>query len=182
VTDTAVTETPAAPAPTGDEHPRSLRQRLAQHWRHHFEDPRRERLFMSSVGFGTGAVTARAVTHMIHHHIPPFQNVSLGGRHVHHLVFGITGLLASGLTWLIIADAPGNRRRPHRAASFIYGTSAALTLDEFALWLNLEDVYWAKQGKLSVEALMLFGAALSIGAWGGPFLKSAATEALPAAG
>ena len=133
---------------------------------------------MSSIGFGGGAITARAVTHMIRHQIPPFRNLSLGGRHVHHLVFGITGLLATGFAWLLIADDTDDHRRRHRLAAFAYGTSSALTLDEFALWLDLEDVYWSKQGRVSVEVLMLFGALLSIGAWGGPFLRSATREAI----
>jgi len=56
---------------------------------------------------------------------------------------------------------------------------AALTLDEFALWLDLKDVYWTKQGKVSVQALMIFGGLLSAGVWGGPFLKSVAREMAP---
>jgi hypothetical protein len=56
---------------------------------------------------------------------------------------------------------------------------SALTLDEFALWLDLEDVYWTQQGKVSVEALMIFGGLLSVGVWGGPFLGSAAREMRP---
>ena len=158
--------------------PDSLGARLRRHWRTHFSDPRRERLFLSSLGFGAGALTARAITHMIRREIPPFHNITAGGRHLHHLVFGISGLLGTGFTWLVIADTGRTdpHAAPHRIASFVYGTSSALTLDEFALWLNLKDVYWTKQGKVSVEAMMLFGAALSIGAWGGPFLRSAATE------
>jgi hypothetical protein len=45
-----------------------------------------------------------------------------------------------------------------------------------ALWLNLEDVYWAKQGRQSVDAVALFGGLLSIGIWGGPFLLRVARE------
>ena len=130
---------------------------------------------MSSVGFAGGAVTARVITHMIHDGLPPFRNISLGGRHVHHLVFGITGLLATGFAWLV---TDSSQRGAHRALAFAYGTSAALTLDEFALWLDLEDVYWTEQGRVSVEVVMLFGALLSAGAWGGPFLASAAKETL----
>ena len=53
-----------------------------------------------------------------------------------------------------------------------YGAASALTLDEFALWLNLEDVYWARQGRESVDAVVLFGAVLSMGLWGGPFFRA----------
>jgi hypothetical protein len=56
--------------------------------------------------------------------------------------------------------------------SMAYGVGAALTLDEFALWLNLRDVYWQREGRASYEALLLFAAALAIAALGGPFLQA----------
>jgi len=52
--------------------------------------------------------------------------------------------------------------------SILYGVGAALTLDEFALWLNLRDVYWAREGRSSIDAVILFGALLAAGAWGAP--------------
>jgi hypothetical protein len=155
-----------------------LDRRLRAHYRFHFDDPRRERLFLSSLGFGVGAVTARSITHMIKHRIGPFHNLSMGGRHLHHLVIGITALLVTGYTWLLIADDAPRDRRSHRANAVAYGMGAALTLDEFALWLDLEDVYWARQGRISVDALMLFGAILSASVWGGPFVRAAASEIL----
>jgi len=51
----------------------------------------------------------------------------------------------------------------------MYGVAAALTLDEFALWLNLSDVYWQREGRESFEAMALFGGLLSIGLFGKPF-------------
>ena len=49
---------------------------------------------------------------------------------------------------------------------------AALTLDEFALWLNLEpDAYWSREGRLSIDAVILFGGMLAVGAWGAPFFR-----------
>jgi hypothetical protein len=49
---------------------------------------------------------------------------------------------------------------------------AALTLDEFALWLNLEpDAYWSREGRLSIDAVILFGSVLAVGAWGAPFFR-----------
>ena len=62
--------------------------------------------------------------------------------------------------------------------SFLYGAGAALTLDEFALWLNLSDVYWERQGRASIDAVVLFGALLLIGLLGGRFFHSIAQEAL----
>ena len=52
--------------------------------------------------------------------------------------------------------------------SILHGIGAALTLDEFALWLNLQDVYWERQGRTSIDAVILFGSFLSIAIWGGP--------------
>jgi hypothetical protein len=54
-----------------------------------------------------------------------------------------------------------------------YGVGAALTLDEFALWLSLEpDAYWTHEGRLSIDAVIIFGAALAAGAWGAPFFSA----------
>jgi hypothetical protein len=45
------------------------------------------------------------------------------------------------------------------------------TLNEFALWLNLQDVYWTGPGRVSIDAVVIFASLLSIGIWGGPFLR-----------
>ncbi len=55
-----------------------------------------------------------------------------------------------------------------RLMALLYGAAAALTLDEFALWLNLRDVYWAREGRASFDAVTLFGALLVIGWLGRP--------------
>jgi hypothetical protein len=156
-----------------------LHKRIRHHYRYSFQDPRRERLFLSSIGFDLGAISARIITHMIRRGVGPFHNLSRNGRHLHHLVFGIGGLLGTGYLWLLIADTADQRKAIHSLNSVLYGVGSALTLDEFALWLDLEDVYWTKQGKVSVEALMIFGGLLSIGVWGGSFLSAAAREITP---
>ena len=59
-----------------------------------------------------------------------------------------------------------------RLMSVSYGVGAALTLDEFALWLNLEPgAYWTSSGRLSIDAVILFGGILGVGAWGAPFFR-----------
>jgi hypothetical protein len=63
-----------------------------------------------------------------------------------------------------------------RVTSLLFGVAAALTLDEFALWLRFEDVYWSREGRESVDAVLLFGALLSAGLWGRPFLHAVAKE------
>jgi hypothetical protein len=57
-----------------------------------------------------------------------------------------------------------------------YGAAAALTLDEFALWLNLRDVYWAKEGRASLDAVVLFSALLLIGFSGAPLWRGLVRE------
>lgn len=65
------------------------------------------------------------------------------------------GLLAIGYLWML-EFGTGPNCRSSRMTSLFYGIGAALTLDEFALWLNLEDDYWTKQGRESVDAVMVF--------------------------
>jgi len=154
------------------------RPSLARVYREHFEGhPRRERLFLASLGFFGGFGVARAITHAILHQRGPFRNLSIGGRHLHHLVFGIGGLLGVGYAWLLLLGvSPDRRRSASRATAVGYGVASALTLDELALWLNLQDVYWAKQGRQSIDAVAVFGGLLSIGLWGGPFFLGVARE------
>jgi hypothetical protein len=149
----------------------------ARVYREHFaENPRRERLFLASLGFFAGFGAARAITHAILHRVGPFRNLSIGGRHLHHLVFGIGGLLGVGYLWLGLVGVSPKSNRSSKATAVGYGVASALTLDEFALWLNLQDVYWAKQGRQSIDAVAVFGGLLSIGFWGGPFLLGIGRE------
>lgn len=83
-------------------------------------------------------------------------SVQTGGLHVHHLVFGILLLMLCG--FLTFALQPGSPTLYILAAAF--GIGAGLTLDEFALWLRLEDVYWSTEGRSSIDAVVvavLFG-------------------------
>lgn len=134
----------------------------------HFQDKRRERLFLASVGFLVTFGIVRGITHLIRAGVGPFHNVSTGSLHIHHLVWGILLLLLVGYAWLIEANSGWF---PNLAA-IAYGVGAALTLDEFALWLNLQDVYWAGQGRESIDAVVIFAALLSVGVWGYPFLRA----------
>jgi hypothetical protein len=129
----------------------------------HFADPRRERGFLSAVGFTTAFGTARAITHAIRSGVGPFGNISAGGRHIHHSTFGILGLLGCGYVWTYqwAVGVDPRRRWPSRASAAVYGVASALTLDEFALWLDLKDDYWNKEGRKSIDAVALFGGLLA---------------------
>lgn len=148
--------------------------RVVALYRRAFQDTRRERLFLSSVSFFTTFAATRTITHAIRDQRGPFHNLTAGGRHLHHLVFGIAGLLGSGYLWLIHVEQNRTGEGDDALAKFnsvLYGGASALTLDEFALWLDLEDVYWSKEGRASIDAVVLFGGALSIGLWGRSLFK-----------
>ncbi|MGA9543586.1 MAG: hypothetical protein WBQ85_08450 [Candidatus Sulfotelmatobacter sp.] len=131
------------------------------------------RLFVASVSFFLTFAGVRAVVFAVLHHIPPFHFIEKGGRHIHHLVFGITILLGVGYGWLadIGTGEDDSSLFLSRLMSVLYGVGAALTLDEFALWLNLKDVYWSPEGRSSIDAVILFGALLAAGTWGFPLFK-----------
>lgn len=140
-------------------------------------DRPRRRLFIATVSFFLTFGGVRGVVYCITHQIPPFHFVIMGGRHVHHLVFGIIILLAVGYAWLAeIGVGASGSLLASRLLSILYGVGAALTLDEFALWLNLRDVYWSHEGRASIDAVVLFGALLAAGAWGTPLFARKARK------
>jgi hypothetical protein len=116
------------------------------------------------------------ITHAIRNQIGPFKNVKIGGAHIHHLVWGIAILHLHGYAILAGLEAFVHRRWAHRVVAVGYGAGTALTLDEFALWLRLEDVYWAREGRASIDAVAIFGGILAMGAWGGRFLHGVARD------
>ncbi len=137
-------------------------------------DRPRQRMFLASVSFLLTFVGVRILVYRVASHEGMFQWVVVRGTHIHHLVWGILILLLVGYGWL--ADL-GRSHTPisiffGRLMAVSYGAGAALTLDEFALWLNLSpDAYWSRQGRLSIDAVILFGALLGVGAWGSPFFR-----------
>jgi hypothetical protein len=86
-------------------------------------------------------------------------NVTPGGMHVHHVIFGIIFMIAAGTG----AFSPIGDDRPWAEIfAGLFGCGAALVLDEFALVLHLRDVYWAEQGRTSIDAVFLGGAVLGL--------------------
>ncbi|MGA2214555.1 MAG: hypothetical protein ABSH31_14860 [Bryobacteraceae bacterium] len=154
------------------------RTRLRTVYQHRFTESRRERLFLASVSFFTTVLVVRGLTIAIRHNIGPFHDISMNGRHIHHLVWGILLLLTVGYMWLVElgTGAASSSQWSGRITSMLFGVAAALTLDEFALWLNLRDVYWEREGRESFEALALFGGLLAIGVFGRAFWSGVAVE------
>ena len=102
--------------------------------------------FLGAFGF------IRTSAHMIRAQVSWWPgNVEVGGTHIHHLVWGILTLLISG--WVAVAIDPASPGREIAAVAFGIGTG--LTLDEFALWLELKDVYWSEDGRKSIDAVIV---------------------------
>ncbi len=137
-------------------------------------DRPRRRMFIASVSFFITFLGVRLLVSLVIHNRGPFDWVVVHGRHIHHLVWGILILLLVGYGWLLDL---GRSHSPmsiffSRLMSVSYGVGAALTLDEFALWLNLQpEAYWSSAGRLSIDAVILFGSILAVGAWGAPFFR-----------
>lgn len=105
----------------------------------------------------------RVITHGIRGDWLPLKNIQLGGRkgdrplHIHHLVWGILLLTGSGYGALLGSELTWRRR-----LAPVYGAAVALTFDEFALWLRLEDDYWSSGGRTSVDAIIVLGGLLGL--------------------
>jgi hypothetical protein len=88
----------------------------------------------------------------------PGSVVSEGGVHVHHLVFGIVLMMAAGtISFAGFATDP-----IYEICAFAFGVGIGLTIDEFALWVHLDDVYWAKEGRASVDAAVIATALMGL--------------------
>jgi len=79
------------------------------------------------------------------------RNIGHGTLHIHHVVIGVVMVMISGVTMVTLAADGGMAQ--FTAAAIFFGIGAALVLDEFALILHLEDVYWAEDGRTSVDAV-----------------------------
>lgn len=156
--------------------------RLGRILRKHIPDTPRRRLLLADIAFIATFLFLRGLTYCIHNNIGPFHNVEMGGRHIHHMVWGILGLLGVGFSWLCewgTGDA-GHSVFLSRLLALLYGAAAALTLDEYALWLNLKDVYWAREGHASIEAGLIFAGLLSAAIFAAPIFKAVHRSGLKA--
>ena len=115
-------------------------------------DTDRQPEFLFFISFLLTFAFIRTSAHLIRAQVSWWPgNVSVGGTHIHHLVWGILLLLVFG--YVGIAFEPGLPWLEITAVAFGIGTG--LTLDEFALWLNLRDVYWSEKGRRSIDAVIV---------------------------
>lgn len=149
----------------------SLPERLV---RAYFEeaDPLTETLLMSWVSFGATFGVTRFITHGIRGEWLPVKNVSAGDKHLHHYNFGI--LLLAGVGFMAVRLPRHAGHRP--VAGIAYGMGTALIADEAALLLNLEDVYWKKKGRVSINIVTGIIALLGAYVVGEPFFDDAIRE------
>jgi len=153
--------------------PPSVKASFTGRYRTHIQGTGRESRFLIALAFLVTFAGVRFITYSIRYGWLPFlpfiRNVQTrSGLHIHHLVYGIALLLLVGYVALAIPQRQG---RQLAALAVVYGIGAALTLDEFALWLNLEDVYWAWQGRESVDVAIGAAAIFALGATGAPFWR-----------
>jgi hypothetical protein len=113
-------------------------------------------------------LAARAITYWLRGRqtVGPFRNLRVGRRHIHHFVPGIVIAFASGTGAIVTRD---ERLEPRLAVPF--GVGMGLTLDESALLLELDDVYWTREGLLSVQITLAVTALLASMALGLRFLR-----------
>jgi hypothetical protein len=132
------------------------------------EAPGKETHFLILLSLVITFGIVRTITHAIHTNArwwPGHDLETKSGLHIHHMVPGILLLMFSG--YLGLSLEPGSPWRELLAVAF--GVGLGLTLDEFALWLNLEDVYWQHQGRESVDAVIVTASLLAVTFIGLPF-------------
>ncbi len=120
----------------------------------------KEPLFLLLLAFLVAFALTRLYTRLARRY--GWGSGSVHGVHLHHMVVGIIMLLVSGAVAIAVTPAsPGIE-----VLAIAFGVGAALTLDEFALWLYFRDVYWSEEGRSSIDATLMafvFGALLLVG-------------------
>ncbi len=138
-------------------------------FRHHYRqlDLSRRVAIRALIAFLAMFAFLRALTAIIHFQLLPVHNiVTRSGLHIHHLFWGILLLMVTGFAALA-TRAPAW----HLRIAIVFGCAMALTLDEFALWLRLADVYWSPEGWESIKAAAVAAALLALFALGSPFWR-----------
>jgi hypothetical protein len=134
---------------------------LSDFWNDQILADEKQGLFLVLVGFILSFAFIRMSTRLMRSPRVswwPGSVVSDGGVHVHHLVFGIVTMMIAGTLGLAaLGDTPYAE-----ICAFLFGVGAGLTIDEFALWVYLDDVYWAEEGRSSIDATVIAAAGMML--------------------
>lgn len=134
-----------------------LRRKIVAAYQQHVDYRRQAALWMW-VTFIATFIFLRVLTFGIRYHLIPAKNVvTSSGLHIHHFVWGIVILLLVGFLGIALWS-----ERLHPWLGAVFGIGAALVLDEYALWLNLQDVYWLPAGRSSIDVVILVAAVLGL--------------------
>lgn len=129
------------------------------HWlNRNIIEPGKLPLLLALTAFVLTFLITRIVTRLIRAGKGPFRNVKAGGLHIHHVVPGIVLTVVGGFG----AVATGQQGAGAAVAAICFGMGAGLVLDEFALILHLDDVYWTEEGRKSVEVVVLTAALVGL--------------------
>lgn len=127
---------------------------MSRWFEHEIVEQGRLPLLFFLLGFIGGFVFIRFSVRMIRADVRWWPgNVTPGGQHVHHVVFGVVTMTVSGIA--LIAVYEDGSQAVGAVLAALFGVGAALVLDEFALIFYLKDVYWAEQGRASVDAVFV---------------------------
>lgn len=131
----------------------SVFEDMSEAYRAHIEVPGKELHFLVLIAFVSAFAFIRTSAHLIRAQVSwwPGNVETKGGTHVHHMFWGILLLLSMGYLGL----AAGFGSPWIEIVALLFGIGMGLTLDEFALWLNLQDVYWAPKGQQSIDAVIV---------------------------
>ena len=134
---------------------------ISEFWNEHIIAHDRQGVFLVLVGFVLSFAFIRMSTRLMRSpKVPwwPGSVVSDSGVHLHHLVFGIVTMMVAGtLGFAALGESPYAE-----ICAFGFGVGAGLTIDEFALWVYLDDVYWAEEGRSSIDATVIAAALMGL--------------------
>ena len=138
--------------------------------------PQENALFNLFASFVVSSLAARAIAFALRERrrVGPFRNVRVGRRHIHHFVPGIVLAFVAGALGIITRDESLEPR-----LALLFGTGMGMTLDESALLLELDDVYWSEEGLVSVQITAGLVALLGALAIGLRFIRRGEERVLP---
>ncbi|MHC3474537.1 hypothetical protein ACYF6T_38400 [Streptomyces sp. 7R007] len=129
------------------------------HWlQRNIVEPGKLPLLLALTAFVLTFLVTRVITRLIRAGKGPFGNVKAGGLHIHHIVPGVVLSVVGGFG----AVASGRHGFGAAVCAVLFGTGAGLVLDEFALILHLDDVYWTEEGRKSVEVVVVTAALVGL--------------------